>query len=67
MALTSTAFLFTIGLFETLCFHVDEANYWYMKGGHIYHQDRGSKALNRKALDGKVGLLATLWEYDVDG
>lgn len=65
--MTNTISLYYIGLFETMCFQgVNYINYWYMTSDHLYHQDRGSKILNRKALDGKIGLRSTRWEYDID-
>ena len=64
--MTKTTDLYNVGLLETMCFHgVNQINYWYMKGEHLYHCDQANQWLHRKLLgqNYKINLYSsTVWE-----
>lgn len=55
--MTNTTILYNAGLLETMCFHgISDTNYWYMKGGHLYHYDPVTEIIHKKPLDRNIHL-----------
>lgn len=58
--------LYITGLLETMCFKgVSNKNYWYMRGGHLYHCDPVNEITHKKPLDRNIHLHG--WQPIING